>query len=767
MHSSLARFFMTLSFPERIKLWHIIVPGLVLVTINLLVNQFSAESLALNIFNAAFEVVLSASVTLILMLIYRVSRKSQFVFSRTLLWLVITMMAWTLGDALYLYLISIKVDPFISPVDLFYIAASLLFIVAVLTIAGSQPPSRRRNMVFIEISILVLSAMIIFAILLLVSGNPDLNFDIITLLMVFIYPVLDIISIWILMILFFTYPVKSIQKVLGLLLAAAICIFSSDIFYLVSSIYEPIERDYIIDTGYYFFYSLLLLAGLKGFNEIREYISFAEGSTTVFKQNNWIIFLPGVFLSTLIGLMLVFALNQSFVMYDGIIVLIVFVIILFIIHQYLVVIDNIKLTKEMKLINTQLEGKVEQRTAELSKANTELQDEMKEREKAEQHLARSNQDLALLNRDKDKLFSMLAHDLRSPLGSMMNLSALLVENIKDFDEAELMEVIDTLNKSATQTFQLLNDLLAWSSIQMGRGEREKEVFAVSEIVTENIVILASDAARKQIEILADIDPAILAFADKFAIQTVLRNLLSNAIKFTHNHGSITVMVKQNNNAVEMSVADTGSGISIEKQKKIFRVDTVSSSPGTDGEKGTGFGLLLCKDLVERNGGKIWFESEKGKGSAFHFTVPVPIEKDGMMVVSEEIAYKLLPETRVEYTLDDTKRLGFTTLYGNFDSAILRIELNKVWSNPQFNPNYSVLIDIRKATFNGESKDFPDFLNTFADMPGNRTNRKFAILTETPQQVAYSTMFGQYIKTKFPLSVEVFSTYDGAMTWLGV
>jgi signal transduction histidine kinase len=759
---------MTLSsFPDRINTKLIIVSGLVLVATNISVNWFSTESEALNIFNASFELFLSVLITSLAMLIYRVSRRNHFVFSRTLLWIVLTMVAWSLGDAFYLYLICIKTDPFISPVDFFYIAASLLFIVSVITIAASQPPSRRRNMVFIEISILVLSATLIFAFLFLSRGNPDLDFDVPTLLMVFIYPVLDIVSIWIIMILFFTYPVKSSQKVLGLFLAAAICIFFSDLYYLISSIYKPMGRGYLVDVGYFAYYFLLILAGLTGFKEIRAQKSDVKGSDTVFKQNNWIVFLPGVFLITLIGLMLVFALNQSFVLYNGIIVLIVFIIILFIIHQYLVVIDNIKLTNEMRQINTQLESKVEQRTAELSKANTELQDEMKEREKAEQHLARSNQDLALLNRDKDKLFSMLAHDLRSPLGSMMNLSALLVENIKDFDESELMEVIDTLNKSATQTFQLLNDLLAWSSIQMGRGEREKEVFAISEIVSENIIILDSDAARKQIEILADIDPAILAFADKFAIQTVLRNLLSNAIKFTHSHGSITVLAKENHNSVEMSVIDTGIGIAKEKQKKIFRVDTVSSSPGTDGEKGTGFGLLLCKDLVERNGGKIWFESEKGKGSAFHFTIPVQNEKDTLIPVSDEKTYNALPQTRAEYTLDNTKRLGFTTLYGSFNSAILSAELNKLWNSPQFNPNYSVLIDIRKATFNGESKDFPDFLNIFAAMPGNRTNRKFALLTETPQQVAYSTMFSQFIKSKFPLSVEVFSTYDGAMSWLGV
>ena len=107
-----------------------------------------------------------------------------------------------------------------------------------------------------------------------------------------------------------------------------------------------------------------------------------------------------------------------------------------------------------------------------------------------------------------------------------------------------------------------------------------------------------------------------------------------------------------------------------------------------------------------------------------------------------------------------------SLFGSFNSTILAVELNKLWSNPQFNPNYSVLIDIRKAKFHGDSKEFPDFLTIFNAMPGNRTNRKFAVLTETPQQVAYSTMFGQHIKMNFPLSVEVFSTSDGALTWLG-
>jgi signal transduction histidine kinase len=757
---------MTLTtFSDRIKLVHIVLPGIILVALNLLVNQFSIQSEILNIFNAASELTLSVIVSVVLLLLYLVSKKDHFVFSRTLLWLFITSATWSLGDALYLYLTCLKVDPFMSPVDFFYISASLFFIISVLTLTGSQPASRRRNMVFIEISILVLSATIIFTILLLLRGNPDLKFDALTLLMVFIYPVLDIISIWIIMIFFFTYTAKSTQKVLGILFVGAFFIFLSDSFYLIYSIYTSLGRYFLVDVGYLVFYIALLMAGITGFKNIREKRPDAVANEKVLDQNNWIVFLPGVFLISLIGLLLVFFLRQSLVLFHGIIILIVLVIVLFIIHQYLVLIDNIKLTKKMRLVNTQLETKVEQRTAELSKANIELQDEMKEREKAEEHLARSNQDLALLNRDKDKLFSMLAHDLRSPLGSMMNLSALLVENIKEFDESELMEIVDTLNKSATQTFQLLNDLLAWSTIQMGRGEREKEEFALSEIVNENIVILTSDVLRKGIGIMADIDPAIMVFADKFAVQTVLRNLLSNAIKFTPSHGSINVTASEKNNVVEISVSDNGQGITKEKQRKIFRVDTVSSSPGTDGEKGTGFGLLLCKDLVQRNGGKIWFESEKGKGSTFHFTLPSHDAGTSLNMASEENTNNLL-ETRVEYQLDDSRRLGFTTLIGNFNSTILAVELNKLWSSVEFNPNYSVLIDIRKATFSGESREFPDFLGIFNDMPGIRTNRKLALLTETPQQVAYSTMFGQYIKLNYPLTVEVFSTYDGAMTWLG-
>jgi signal transduction histidine kinase len=460
-------------------------------------------------------------------------------------------------------------------------------------------------------------------------------------------------------------------------------------------------------------------------------------------------------------LLLVFVLNHSFVMFHGIIVLLALIIILFIIHQYLVITDNIRLTKEMRLVNSQLEKKVEQRTEELSKANIELLDEMKERSIAEEHLAHSNQELAQINVEKDKLFTILAHDLRSPLGSMMKLSELLVENSKDFDENEILDVADTLHKSATQTFQLLNDLLAWSAVQMGSGERENEVFPILNSIAENISLLSSDADRKQIKISLDVGPELTVFADKFAIQTVLRNLISNAIKFTQHQGEIIIKAEKHNDIVKISITDNGIGIAKDKQKKIFKIDAVSSTPGTDGEKGTGFGLLLCKDLVERNGGEINLASEKGKGSTFYFTLP--FQEISRTLISNPAG---LNAGRIEMTYDHSRKMGFCKFIGEFNHTILQSELNRLWNNPDYKLDYSELIDMRQGSYNPEIIDFQEVLTIFSSIPGQKKNRKFAILTTTPQQVVYSTMFGQHARTNFFFTVEVFSTYDAALNWLG-
>ncbi len=747
-----------LSFLDRTKTIHIIVAGIAYVTINMLVNLLPFKPETFTIINSTFEAVFSILISVFLFAIYTVSKKNNFVFTRTLFLLFLTILSWAIGDALYIYLLCIDIDPFMSMSDVFYIAATLILIGTVLTIPGSQPPSHRRNMVFIEISILVLSAAVLFTIMILFRGKPHLSSDLLTLLMVFIYPVLDVLLIWIIIILYFAYPLKSSQKVLSILLVGGLCIFFSDIYYLISSIYAPLKRDYFVGIGYYTLYVTILLAALVGFKTIRELNRENKQKVYAFKSGNWIVFIPGVFLILFIGMVLVFVFKQSFILTHGVIILIVIIIILFILHQYMVIAENIKLTKEMRQINAQLEDKVNQRTAELSKANTELVEEMKERKKAEDHLARSNQDLALLNKDKDKLFSILAHDLRSPLGSMMNLTELLAESINDFDEKELLEIIGTLNKSATQTFQLFNDLLAWSAVQMGRGEREKEIFAMSDIISENLMILAGEIDKKQIKTDTQVDSAVVAYADRFAIQTVVRNLISNAVKFTQPQGIITIMAEQSNEFVKISISDNGVGISKEKQKKLFRVDAVSSTAGTEGEKGTGFGLLLCKDLVEKNSGKIWLESEKGNGSTFYFTLPIR--------ESSNAATKRIPASRIQYSNDLAAKITYITMIGEINPTVFRSELSLIWSSSDYNADFSDLVDLRQASFVLDTNDIPAILEIFSEMPGNKKNRKFALLTATPHQVAFSTMFRQNIKSRYPFIVEIFSTYEAALNWLG-
>ena len=260
-------------FPKlavQIKPMHIYSISMVLVIFNVAVNVYLVTAEIQNIFNAAFGFVIAVIVTVFLVDLYFFSKKNNKIFTRTLLFISLSMVAWAIGDGIWLYLLKKNVDPFISASDVFYIAASILLIISLLTIPGSKQPSLRKKMVFIEISIFILSATVIFAVLLLVPGNPNLNFDPLVLLMVFIYPVLDIVLIWIIMVLFFTYPVKNIQQILGILFVGAGCIFFSDFLYLVNSLYKPLLPDYIVDIGYYFFYSSLLFAGIYGFKVISQ-----------------------------------------------------------------------------------------------------------------------------------------------------------------------------------------------------------------------------------------------------------------------------------------------------------------------------------------------------------------------------------------------------------------------------------------------------------------------------------------------------------------
>ena len=231
------------------------------------------------------------------------------------------------------------------------------------------------------------------------------------------------------------------------------------------------------------------------------------------------------------------------------------------------------------------------------------------------------QELRELNATKDKFFSIIAHDLRGPFSHIMGFSEVLLEEIDDLKPEEIVNFIGPINSSAKKLYELLENLLSWSRVQTGKIPCNPTQTDVDQLVDGIIDLLGNSAAAKHIQLIPKVDPDLVAVVDRNMISSVIRNLVSNAIKFTDNHGSITIAANEKQGEIEISVTDTGVGMTQEAINKLFRSDTFYSTRGTEGEKGTGLGLVLCQEFVERNGGRLWVRSKPGHGSTFTFTVP--------------------------------------------------------------------------------------------------------------------------------------------------
>ncbi len=234
---------------------------------------------------------------------------------------------------------------------------------------------------------------------------------------------------------------------------------------------------------------------------------------------------------------------------------------------------------------------------------------------------RSNYKLQELNNTKDKLFSIIGHDLKGPLNSLTSFSSLLLNHADMLSKEEIKTLSADLDKSLKNLLALLENLLEWSQSQSGNIDFKKEVFDITLTLTENVELLMGQAQNKKISIVNESKSNLMVNAHRHSINTVVRNLLSNAIKFTPENGIITLNVKQGEQLI-VSVTDTGVGMSAVTIQKLFRLGTKHSTLGTSKEKGTGLGLILCKDFVEKNGGTINVESQEGRGSRFYFTVPI-------------------------------------------------------------------------------------------------------------------------------------------------
>ena len=229
--------------------------------------------------------------------------------------------------------------------------------------------------------------------------------------------------------------------------------------------------------------------------------------------------------------------------------------------------------------------------------------------------------LADTNVKKDRFFSIISHDLRSPFMALIGLSDILSQSLSELTKTEIKELAQKLSKTTRNTYSLLENLLEWSHLQKSTFEPGKENFDLYILCKKVIDLFQQNAVEKDIKLNMKIGMKTEVFADENMIYAILRNLVANAIKFTNKSGNVTLSSRKLNNFVEVSVADNGIGISQQNIKKLFRIDMNFTSPGTANERGTGLGLLLCKELVEQNGGKIWVVSKPGKGSTFKFTLP--------------------------------------------------------------------------------------------------------------------------------------------------
>lgn len=243
--------------------------------------------------------------------------------------------------------------------------------------------------------------------------------------------------------------------------------------------------------------------------------------------------------------------------------------------------------------------------------------------KQQETLSKQYEDLKTMNITKDKFFSIIAHDLKNPISSFVKISDFLVEQFHDLSKDEIKEFMDEVQLSANSVYELLENLLMWSRTQRGLVQFHPMNLDLRTIILNNINLLKMNADTKNINLNYSIESEISIYADPNMINTILRNLITNAIKFTHENGIITVKsYTYNKDYCAISVADNGIGIPEDKISKMFNLESSYSTSGTNNEKGTGLGLILCKEFVEKHNGQIWVESEMEKGSNFIFTVPL-------------------------------------------------------------------------------------------------------------------------------------------------
>ncbi len=295
---------------------------------------------------------------------------------------------------------------------------------------------------------------------------------------------------------------------------------------------------------------------------------------------------------------------------------------------YILRITQLRRSKE------ELEISVSERTSEIVKQNKELELQKQEiqaknnvliSQKAEielqaKELQRQKEELNESNKTKDKIFSIISHDLRGPLGNIKNMLALIVLKQNEFDEVKRNRILENLSEITKSTFYLIDNLLNWSRSQRGLVTYDPQMFLVAPLVDDIIELTRPTAIKKAIQVISHLEPSELAFADLNMVKTIFRNFIENALKFTPQQGRIDISSKLLGDKIEFSINDSGVGMSVETIEKIVNGSDIFSTFGTNQEKGSGLGLLICKDFIHQCGGELRSESTIGQGSIFSFTL---------------------------------------------------------------------------------------------------------------------------------------------------
>ena len=244
------------------------------------------------------------------------------------------------------------------------------------------------------------------------------------------------------------------------------------------------------------------------------------------------------------------------------------------------------------------------------------------RVKANLHLSEQYRKIKLLNESKDTLFSIISHDLRGSIGSIEGFTDLIKMDYENYSQEQILEFIDIIGKQSRSIYAILENLLLWATNQKENVSINLQQAPLYKAIEENLELLEDSASKKQIRIINSIPRDLHATFDLNMISTVFRNLIANAIKFTYENGIITIKAETSPDAIICSIEDNGVGISTNRIEKIFQKNSFETTSGTQDESGSGLGLKLCLDFIEKHQGKIWVESEVGKGSCFKFKIPL-------------------------------------------------------------------------------------------------------------------------------------------------